>query len=270
MADRARLSLNQMTTANWSAAQAIEGCVRHGIGAIALWRHKIQEAGLNACVQQVRDAGVHVSSVCRGGMFPAATEQERRKSIEDNFRAADEAAALAADSLVLVAGGCAGLSIEDARKMVADGVAALVPYARERGVRIGLEPLHPMYAADRSVLNTIGQALELASHYDLREVGVILDTFHIWWDPQVAALIARAAGRIFGFHVSDWLVPLPDVLLGRGLMGDGVIDNRKLRVMVEEAGYSGPIEVEIFNRALWDADPDTALTQVIERFEKFV
>lgn len=270
MADKARLSLNQMTTANWSAGEAIEGCVRHGIQSIALWRHKIEERGLDVCVKHVRDAGLHVSSVCRGGMFPASTEQERKKNIEDNFRAADEAAALKADSLVLVVGGCGGANIDDARKMVTDGVAALIPYARERGVRIGLEPLHPMYAADRSVLNTIGQALELASAYDPREAGVILDTFHIWWDPQVAALIAQAAERIFGFHVSDWLVPLPDVLLGRGLMGDGAIDNPKLRALVEKAGYGGPIEVEIFNRALWEMDPDTVLKQVIERFEKFV
>jgi sugar phosphate isomerase/epimerase len=149
-------------------------------------------------------------------------------------------------------------------------VAALVPYARERNVRIGLEPLHPMYAADRSVLNTIDQALAIASGFAANEVGVILDTFHIWWDPRVAELIAQATGRIYGFHVSDWLNPLPDVLLGRGLMGDGVIDNRNLRLLVERAGYSGPIEVEIFNQALWDADPDTVLAQVIERFEKFV
>ena len=148
--------------------------------------------------------------------------------------------------------------------MVADGVAALVPYARARGVRIGLEPLHPMYAAERSVLNTIGQALKLASDYSPQEVGVILDTFHIWWDPQVAELIAQAAGCIYGFHVSDWLVPLPDVLLGRGLMGDGVVDNRKLRTLVEQAGYAGPIEVEIFNRALWDSDLDDVLKRVIE------
>jgi sugar phosphate isomerase/epimerase len=270
MADKARLSLNQTTTANWSAAQAVEGCVRHGIQSIALWRHKIQETGLDTCVRLVKDAGLRVSSVCRGGMFPATTGQERSKNIEDNFRAADEAAALGADSLVLVVGGCTGINLEDARAMVADGIAALAPYARERGVRIGLEPLHPMYAADRSVLNTIDQALTLASRYDANEVGVILDTFHIWWDPRVAELIAQAAGRIYGFHVSDWLNPLPDVLLGRGLMGDGVVDNRKLRLLVEQAGYNGPIEVEIFNRALWDADPDAVLAQVIERFEKFV
>ena len=270
MADKSRLSLNQITTANWSVGEAVEGCVRHGISSIALWRHKIQEAGLDSCVRLVKDAELHVSSVCRGGMFPAPTEAERKKNIEDNFRAADEAAALNADSLVLVVGGCAGVGLDEARKMVADGVAALVPYARERGVRIGLEPLHPMYAAERAVLVTIGQALELASIYDPREVGVILDTFHIWWDPRVAELIAQSAGRICGFHVSDWLVPLPDILLGRGLMGDGVIDNRKLRLLVEKAGYSGPIEVEIFNRALWDSDPDDVLKQVVERFEKHV
>jgi sugar phosphate isomerase/epimerase len=270
MADKATLSLNQITTANWSVAEAVEGCVRHGVPSIALWRHKIEEAGLAACVRAVSHAGLHVSSVCRGGMFPAPTEAERRRNIEDNFRAVDEAAALHADSLVMVVGGCAGVPLEDARQMVTAGVAELVPYARERGVRIGLEPLHPMFAADRSVLVTIDQALDLARSCDAREVGIILDTFHIWWDPRVEELIAEAAGRIFGFHVSDWLVPLPDVLLGRGLMGDGVIDNRKLRRLVEQAGYDGPIEVEIFNRALWDSDPDTVLAQVIERFEKFV
>lgn len=270
MADKSRLSLNQITTANWNVAEAVEGCARHGVPSIALWRHKIEEVGLTECVRAVNQAGLHVSSVCRGGMFPAPTKAERKKNMEDNFRAADEAAALHADSLVMVVGGCAGVSIEDARQMVADGVAELVPYTRARGVCIGLEPLHPMFAADRSVLVTIDQALELAQAYDAREVGVILDTFHIWWDPRLEELIAQATGRIVGFHVSDWLVPLPDVLLGRGLMGDGVIDNRQLRRLVEHAGYDGPIEVEIFNRALWDRDPDTVLKQVIERFEQYV
>jgi sugar phosphate isomerase/epimerase len=270
MADKSRLSLNQITTSNWSVGEAVEGCVRHGVPSIALWRHKIQEEGLASSVRQVKDAQLHVSSVCRGGMFPAQTESERKWNIEDNYRAVDEAAALHADSLVMVVGGCVGIGLIDARRMVEDGIAALIPYARANGVRIGLEPLHPMYTADRSVLVTIGQALELASRYDAQEVGVILDTFHIWWDPQVVELIARCAGRIYGFHVSDWLVPLPDVLMGRGLMGDGVIDNCGLRNFVEQAGYTGPIEVEIFNRMLWDSDPDAVLTQVIERFEKFV
>jgi sugar phosphate isomerase/epimerase len=270
MAEKSRLSLNQITTPNWSVAEAAEGCARHGVRSIALWRHKIEEAGLEASVRAVSDAGLHVSSVCRGGMFPAPAEADRKKNIEDNFRAADQAAALKADSLVMVVGGSAGMSIDEARNMVADGVAALVPYARQRGVRIGLEPLHPMYAAERSVLVTIGQALDLARAYDAGDVGVILDSFHIWWDPCIEKQITQARGRILGFHVSDWLNPLPDVLLGRGLMVDGTIDNRKLRGLVEQAGYDGPIEVEIFNRALWDADPDAVLAQVIERFEKFV
>ena len=270
MAEKARLSLNQITVNRWSVAEAVDGCVRQGIRSIALWRHKIAEAGIANCVRVVRDAGLHVTSVCRGGGFPARTAGERKKNIEDNFRAVDEAAELHADALVMVVGGCAGIGLDDARMMVADGIAELVPYTRERRVRIGLEPLHPMYAAERSVLVTIGQALELAHEYDAREVGVILDSFHIWWDPRVKELIAQAAGRIYGFHVSDWLVPLPDVLMGRGLMGDGVIDNMKLRRLAEKAGYGGPIEVEIFNQALWDSDADAVLAQVIERFEKFV
>ena len=270
MAEISRLSLNQISVSSWSVSQAVEGCVRHGIPSIALWRHKIEEAGLNACVRHVRDAGLHVSSVCRGGMFPGPTAAARQKNLEDNYRAVDEAAALRADSLVLVVGGGAEVGLTEARKMVADGVAALVPYARERGVKLGLEPLHPMYAAERSVLVTISQALELASAFAPQEVGLVLDVFHIWWDPQVLPLIAQTGERIYGFHVNDWLVPLPDVLLGRGMMGDGVIDNRMLRLAVDQAGYRGAIEVEIFNRAIWDSDPDQVLEQMVERFLAFV
>jgi sugar phosphate isomerase/epimerase len=270
MAEKARLSLNQITTANWSVPQAVEGCLRHGIPSIALWRHKIKETGLSACSRLIKDSGLHVSSVCRGGMFPGLTELERKQNLEDNLRAVDEAAELKADSLVLVVGGSSKVGINEARKMVEDGIAALVPYARDRGVKLGLEPLHPMYTAERSVLVTIDQALRLASAYSADEVGLILDVFHIWWDPQVAESIARSAGRIYGFHVSDWLVPLPDVLLGRGMMGDGVINNKALRLAVDQAGYTGPIEVEIFNQTIWDTDPDKVLSQMVERFVSLV
>lgn len=270
MADLHRLSLNQATVQHWSVQQAVEGCVRHGIPTIALWRHKIHETGLDACVRLVHDAGLHVSSVCRGGMFPALTPAERKERIDDNLRAVDEAQALNADSLVLVVGASPAIPIADARQMVADGLAAIVPYARERHVRLGLEPLHPMYAADRSVLNTIDQALALASPYSPDEVGVILDTFHIWWDPTVHEQIQRARGHIVGFHVCDWLVPLPDVLLGRGMMGDGVIDIHSLHTAVDAAGYTGPIEVEIFNQAIWDTPGDQVLTTLIDRFVSLV
>jgi sugar phosphate isomerase/epimerase len=270
MADIQRLSLNQATVQRWSTKEAVDGCVRHGIPSIALWRHKIHETGLRECAKLVRDAGLHVSSVCRGGMFPAPSAEERRERIADNFRAVDEAKELGADSLVMVVGASTAVPIADARVMVADGLAELVPYSRALNVKIGLEPLHPMYAGDRSVLNTIDQALAMASPYSADEVGLILDVFHIWWDPFVFEQIKRAAGRIFGFHACDWLVPLPDVLLGRGMMGDGVIDNRALRLAVDAAGYSGPIEVEIFNQALWDSPGDEVLKTMIERFTTLV
>jgi sugar phosphate isomerase/epimerase len=244
--------------------------MRHGIPSIALWRDKIAGAGLKECVKLARDANLHVSSVCRGGMFPASSVDERRRRIEDNYRAVDEAAALHADSLVMVVGATPEVPIDEARMMVVEGLAEVAAYAGKCGVRLGLEPLHPMYAGDRSVLNTIEQALQIATTYRSEEVGVILDAFHIWWDPFVFEGIRKSAGRIYGFHVSDWLVPMPHVLLGRGMMGDGVIDNRKLRNAVDEAGYSGPIEVEIFNQKIWDGPGDDVLTTIIERFKMFV
>jgi sugar phosphate isomerase/epimerase len=270
MADVARLSLNQITTERWNIQEAIDGCLRHGISTIALWRHKIQETGLKQAIHLVHKSGIKVSSVCRGGMFPAPTLAERKVRLEDNLRAIDECAELHANSLVLVVGASPQVNLADARKMVVDGLASIVPYARERGVRLGLEPLHPMYAAERSVLNTVDQALALAVPYGADEVGLILDAFHIWWDPRVLEHIASTRGRIYGFHVSDWLVPLPDILMGRGMMGDGVIDNRTLRVAVDEAGYDGPIEVEIFNQAIWDMPPDDVLKLIVHRFSSLV
>ena len=270
MADITRLSLNQATTQNWSVREAVEGCARHSIPSIALWRDKIAAAGRSECVKLARDANLHVSSVCRGGMFPASSVEERRRRIEDNFRAVDEAAALHADSLVIVVGATPEVPIDEARAMAADGVAEVAVHARKCGVRLGLEPMHPMYAGDRSVLNTIEQALQMATAYRSEDVGVILDAFHIWWDPFVFEGIRKSAGRIYGFHVSDWLVPMPHLLLGRGMMGDGVIDNRKLRNAVDAAGYNGPIEVEIFNQKIWDSPGDDVLTTMIERFKMFV
>ena len=270
MASLSRLSLNQITTPRWSVQEAADACARRSVPAIALWRHKIAEQGLPASVRAVRDAQLHVSSVCRGGMFPAETAEQRRLNIEDNFRAVDEAAALQADALVMVVGGASPVGIEAARQMVRDGLAELAPYAQSAGVKLGLEPLHPMFAGDRSVLTTIAEATGMASPYQVQQVGVVLDVFHIWWDPNVMLQIADVAPRIMGFHVSDWLVPLPDVLLGRGMMGDGIIDLRALRDAVDAMGYTDPIEVEIFNQAIWDADPDDVLDRVVERFEEVV
>jgi sugar phosphate isomerase/epimerase len=270
LTDLSRLSLNQATTQRWSLREAVEGCARAGIPAIGLWRDKIAEAGLTQAVRHVRDAGLHVSSVCRGGMFPAATPAERQARIDDNKRAVDEAAALGADVLVLVCGAAPDKDIAAARGMVRDGIAAVLPYAQECGVRLGIEPLHPMFAGDRSVIVQMAEASALVEAFATPALGIVLDTYHIWWDPDLHAQIARASGHILGYHVNDWLVPLTDPLRGRGMMGDGVIELRPIRAAVEAAGYTGPIEVEIFNQEIWDSPADIVLALMCERYLAYV
>ena len=268
----ARLSVNEATVERWSLREAVDGCARHGIAYVGPWRHKVEEVGLAAAGRLLRDAGVAPSSLCRGGWFPAASESARRERVEDNLRAVEEAAALGAEVLVLVCGPAADRDIDGAREMVAEGIAAIVPRARSAGVRLAIEPLHPMFAADRSVVVTLAEALDLAARFPAPTVGVAIDVYHVWWDPAVYAQIERAGsdGRILGFHVSDWVAPPPDWLRGRGMMGDGVIELRRLRTAVDRAGYTGPIEVEIFNDALWDRPGDEVLALTRERFAAHV
>jgi sugar phosphate isomerase/epimerase len=270
------LSLNQWTTKNWTVAEAVDGCVRHGVEAIGLWRQDVAAQGLRQTVELVEAAGLRVSSLCRGGFFTGDDW------LADNRAAIDEAAALKAASLVLVVGGLPGVvpgeelgsfsrDLPAARRQVADALAVLAPYAEDRGVRLALEPLHPMYCADRAVLSTLKQAIDLAEPYSPATVGVVVDTFHLWWDPEVFTQIARAGERIASYQVCDFLCPLPsDVLLGRGMMGDGVIDFAPFNEAVAAAGYSGDIEVEIFNAEIWGRDPDEVLAQTVERFGKLI
>ncbi len=269
----ARLSLNQRTTQRWSVAQAVDGCVRAGIPAIGLWREPVAEIGVPAAARLVTDAGLRVSSLCRGGFLTAADEAGRAAALADNRRAIDEAAELRAACLVLVVGGLppGSRDLAGARQRVADALAELAPYAAERGVRLALEPLHPMYCADRAVLSTLGQALDLAEAFPAEQVGVVVDTFHVWWDPDVWRQIARAGARIASFQICDFLTPLPaDVLLGRGMMGDGHIDFPPLRRAVEAAGYTGDVEVEIFNAEVWATDPDRVLATMTARYVDLV
>jgi sugar phosphate isomerase/epimerase len=261
-----RLGLNQATTEKWGMAETIDGCARAGLGWIGLWRHKVAEIGLADTARRLRAAGLQVSSLCRGGFFPAATASERQQRIDDNRRAVDEAVTLGAPVLVLVCGPAPDRDLDAARRMVEDGICAVLPYASERGVRLAIEPLHPMFAGDRSVIVTLGQANGLAERIDSPYVGVAVDVYHVWWDPEVYAQVARAGSRILGLHMSDWLVPPPDHLLGRGMMGDGVIQLRRLREAADAAGYSGPIEVEIFNQRIWDTPGDEVLALMKERF----
>jgi sugar phosphate isomerase/epimerase len=264
--DLQRLSLNQMTTERWDVRAAAEGCARAGLPYIGLWRHKVAEMGLRQSAQLVSDAGLKVSSLCRGGMFPAGSAAERRERIDDNRRAIDEAAELGTDVLVLVCGPAPDRDLDGARQMVVEAIAELIPYAMERGIRLGIEPLHPMFAADRSVIVTLGEANDMAEHFASPHVGVIVDVYHVWWDPQVYKEIERARGHILGFHVNDWLAVTPDILKGRGMMGDGKIEIRRLRAAVEAAGYDGPIEVEIFNQSIWDTPGDDVLDLMCERY----
>lgn len=266
MADRARLSLNQITTPGWSLPEAVEACVRHGVGAIAPWRDRVAEVGAERAAQLVREAGLRVSSLCRGGFLTGAGDARRRAAERENRVAIEEAALLGADCLVMVCGGPEGRDLGAARAQIAAGIERLVPHARAAGVRLAIEPLHPMMIAERSAIVTLDEATRLAQRFDAADVGVIVDAYHVWWDPALEGAIARAGERILGYHVSDWLSPTTSLLRGRGMMGDGVIDLPAIRGWVERAGYDGPIEVEIISEALAGRDGDELLALTLARF----
>lgn len=264
-----RFSLNTATV-RAGLLETIDASAKAGIQWIAPWREQFAELPVEQAAKAVRDVGLRVSSLCRGGFFPAPTEAERRARIKDNRRAVDEAATLGTDVLVLVCGGVVGKDLGGSRQMVEDGIAELLPYAEERGVRLGIEPLHPMFGADRSVIVTLGQANAMARRLRSAWVGVVIDVYHVWWDPQIDEEIGNASGITLGFHVNDWIVPLPDILNGRGVMGDGVIDLGRLRRAVDDEGYAGPIEVEIFNEELRSMGLERSLEMLKSRFRQAV
>ncbi|MFD3738832.1 sugar phosphate isomerase/epimerase family protein [Streptomyces sp. NPDC058629] len=272
MIDRlSRLSLNQETIKQWSLPELAEGCVKAGIGQVGLWRAPVQAYGVERTARLLVDAGLTVTSLCRGGFLTALDPADRAAALDDNRRAIDEAAALSTDTLVLVSGGLPSGSrdLYGARERVADALAELAPYAAGHGVRLAIEPLHPMFASDRCVVSTLGQALDLAERFPAEQVGVVVDTYHVWWDDRAPAEIARAGagGRIHSFQLADWITPLPaGVLLGRGQLGDGSVDFRAFRGQVEAAGFDGPIEVEIFNEKLWARDGTEVLAEVAQRY----
>jgi sugar phosphate isomerase/epimerase len=261
-----RLSINQYTLKNWTNRQLLAACTVEQVPFVALWRDKIAETGLQETIKLLADTGIKVSSLCRGGFFPAPSKEQFSRNLEDNYRAIDEAKSIGADVLVLVCGGIANGDVDRSREMVVEGIGHLLPYAEKAGMKLGIEPLHPMFAADRSVIVSLGQANTIVELFESNFLGVVIDVYHVWWDPAVYGEIARASAHIFGFHVNDWIVPVPDILNGRGMMGDGVIEIRRLCEAVNRAGYSGPIEVEIFNQRLWQMPGDELLRLVKERF----
>lgn len=270
------LSINAATTRRqWSLLEAVEGYARLGVTGIAPWRDQIQAVGLAPAARAIRQSGLTVTCLCRGGMFPALTAAERQAAIDDNRRAIAEAVTIGATVLVLVCGGLpeGSRDIDGARAMVRDGIAAILPDAVSAGVKLAIEPLHPMYAADRNCINTLDQALELCDALDpdgAAALGVIFDVYHLWWDPSLAAATRRATGRIHGFHISDWTVPLADMLNDRGMMGDGSIDIAGLARQVHQAGFSGMAEVEIFSDRWWQEKPETLVQTCLRRWQSIL
>jgi sugar phosphate isomerase/epimerase len=268
-----RLSLNQRTTASWSLPEAIKGCVDAGLGGIGIWREQLAEVGLDEACRLVTDSGLRVSSLCRGGFFTTADWAEAEAAETNNRAAIEEAAALNAVTLVLVPGGLppGDRDLQAARDRAARALERLVPYAHDHEVTLGLEPMNPIYTADRGVISTLAQALDIAERFEPEDVGVVVDTFHLWWEPGIAEQVQRAGERIVSYQISDWITPLPpDTLLARGMMGDGHIDFTAFTRSVARAGYGGDIEVEIFNADLWAAPPAEIVNTMAKRYVELV
>ncbi|MEU6772709.1 sugar phosphate isomerase/epimerase family protein [Streptomyces sp. NPDC046759] len=264
-----------MTVRQLTLPELAEACLELGVPGVGLWREPVRAHGVEATAKLVRGAGLAVTSLCRGGFFTAIDPAARARALDDNRRAVEEAAALGTDTLLLVSGGLPAGSrdLRGARERIADALAELGPFAGQHGVRLALEALHPMYAADRCVLSTLAQALDLAERFPADQVGIAVDTYHVWWDDGAPGQIARAGatGRIHAFQLADWTTPLPaGVLDGRGQLGDGAVDMREWRGYVEAAGYTGPIEVELFNEALWARDGREVLRETAARFAEHV
>jgi len=276
------LSLNTATVAKqWNLRQMIDACARHGVRGISPWRDKLAELGVKEAARLIREHDLTVTGLCRGGMFPAVDAAGRRAALEDNRRAVDDAATLGSQCLVLVVGGIVPgtKDLAGARRMVQDGIAELLEHARACNMPLAIEPLHPMYCADRACVNTIDQALDICDAVEPRAqgaapsgaIGVAVDAYHVWWDPDLAQAIRRIGReRLLAYHICDWLVPTRDLLLDRGMMGDGVIDLKRIRGEVEALGFGGFCEVEIFSEDWWGRSMDEVLQTCIERHRTVV
>lgn len=267
LTDYSRLCIHTITTKPWSLEQACDYYARAGVTGITVWRDTLEGRDIAAAGRRLTEAGLEIVSLARGGFFPAADGAGRQKALDDNRRCLDEAAALGAPHVVLVCGAVPGLPLAEARQQITDGIAAILPHAHATGVKLAIEPLHPMFADNRSAINTLKQATDVASKFD-DFVGVALDTYHTWWDDQLETEIARCGklGKLFAFHVSDWRTPTVDLLNDRGLMGEGCIPFRQIRGWVEAAGFRGFNEVEIFSNRLWAGDQAAYLLKIREAY----
>jgi sugar phosphate isomerase/epimerase len=261
-----------MTTKPLGLAAAVAAYRQAGVGGITVWRDALTPQGVNESAKILAQSGLKVVSLCRGGFFPAATVQARQAAVDENRRAIDEAVAIGAPLIVLVCGALPGLSLAEARDQITDALQQLLPYAEKAKIRLGIEPLHPMYSDSRSAINTLRQANDIVEKINSPLIGVTLDVYHLWWDDRLEREIIPAGkrGSIFSFHVCDWRSPTIDLLNDRGLMGEGCIDIPKIRSWVEAAGFNGFIEVEIFSTRLWATDQHEYVKQICDAYLKHV
>ena len=269
MNDPGRLCLHTITTKPWSIEEAAGKYAAAGIRWISVWREAIEGRDPVRVGQMLEEKGLGVVSLVRGGFFASVDQKKRREAIEQNRRALEEAAAIKAPLLVLVCGADPGQSLEDSRAQIREGIEALLPLAGELGVKLGIEPLHPMYADTRSAVNTMKQANNMVEEIGSELVGVVVDVYHLWWDPDLEVQIRRCGklDRLFAFHICDWKVPTQDMLNDREIMGRGCIPLAKIRKWVEETGFQGPMEVEIFSTYHWSRDQDSYLKEIIEAYK---
>jgi len=271
MPDLSKLCIHTITTQPWPLDKAIEEYQAQGVSGITVWRQALEGFHPIEMGEKIRDAGIDVVSLCRGGFFPAPTLEGRRQAIDDNLMAIDQAAELGAPLIVLVPGAVPGQPLEQSRTQIREGIEAILPRAGECGIKLGVEPLHPMYADSRSAINSLKQANDLCDAINSPDVGVIVDVYHLWWEPNLQVEIERCgrAGRIFAFHICDWKTPTRDLLNDRGLMGEGCIDIPLLRQWVEGAGFGGYHEVEIFSNQYWQLNQREYLKNIITAYRLF-
>jgi len=269
--DLSKLCIHTVTTKPWRIEEAANNFARAGVAGISVWRDALEGRNIKKTGQMLRDSGLGIASYVRGGFFPAKEEKARRAAIDDNKKMIDEAAELGAPLIVLVCGADPGQSLAESRKQIRDGIAAVLPHAANGGIKLGIEPLHPMYADSRSAINTLKQANDMAEALDAENLGVVVDIYHLWWDPDLEKEIRRCgnSGNLFAFHICDWKTPTEDLLLDRGLMGEGCINIRQIRSWVEAAGFSGFNEIEIFSNKYWAMDQNVFLQMIIDAYLKY-
>jgi len=262
--DLSKLCVHTLTTRPWNLEECVKNYAAAGIHGITIWRNVLENKNLADAKKLLDDYQMEVVSLARGGFFPSTNREKREAAIADNLFAIEQAAAVGAPSIVLVCGADGGQSLEKSREQIAEGIVKILPAAREAGVKLSIEPLHPMYAGDRSAINTLAQANQMTEEINNDFVGVAVDVYHLWWDNTLETEIKRcgASNKLFAFHVCDWNVPTIDFLNDRGLMGDGCIPVKQIRGWVEEAGFSGYNEVEIFSDKYWATDQKMYLEKI--------